>query len=393
MSTTVRNKWAAMLTACVFAAGASQVAASAPDTTDGADFTLDAPVRIVMNFGLPGSDAVAVPEHRDTAALAVQQINEAGGIGGLPVEYEIVHTPIDPQEALTAINLAYEKNPTILMGGVSSSQVLAAARTIQDGGLPYIHFSAADNLALGQEGGSDWSFRTRLSNAVLTRAAADYMVNVLGLERIGIAYLDIEYGISGMTALKSHIEEFGGEVVVERGHAFSATDLTADVLAFGDVDGIIAWTFPNQIALLLNQMQDNNISLPLLTTESGSIVLSQQLVDVEAVDNMYAVSQCLPAASDRAAQFVADFQELHGYEPDGNAASVYDTIFLIKHVIETGRSTDPEVIRDELANVSYDGQCTNFRGNPETHDLGTDAVILDWAGDGSVSVVAEITVS
>ena len=374
--------------------------ASAPETSDAsgdesaeappADFQLDEPVRIIMNFGLPGSDAVAVPEHRDASALAVEQINAAGGIGGLPVEYEIIHTPIDPQEALTAINLAYEQNPTILMGGVSSSQVLAAARTIQDGGIPYIHFSAADNLAFGEEGGSEWSFRQRLSNEVLTRAAAEFMVSELGLQRIGIAYLDAEYGVSGAEALTAHIEDLGGEVAVSRPHTFDATDLTADVLEFADVDGVIAWTFPNQIALLLNQMKDNGISLPFMTTESGAVTLSQGLIDPETAAEMYAVSQCNPPASDRAAQLVSDYEAAYGITPDGNAAGVYDTIFMIKHVIEDIQTTDPEAIRDALREVSYDGQCTNFRGHPDTHDLSTDTVILDRADDGSVSVVTEI---
>ena len=344
-----------------------------------------APILLALNFGVPGSDAVAVPHFQDAAALAAEEINAQGGIDGAPVQFEVVHTPLDPNEALTAINLSYSKSPTAILGAVSSAQVLAAARTIQDAGVPFLHWSASDNLARGGEGGTDWSFRIRPSNESLTRAVAQFVAEDLGAERVGIIYHDSEYGTTGTAALEEHFAALEVVVDVARGHAVDATDLTGDVLEMANVDVIVAWTLPNQVALLTNTLRDNGLAIPVVTSESGSIALRQGLIEPVPESGVYTVAQCDPVIEQT--PFAQRFEAEFGYPADGNAATAYDAFHMLASVIEAV-GTAPEAIRDGLEALEYTGECGMYRGEPDTHDLAPDTgSIIAWteANSGSVA--------
>src|SRR5690606_14166781 len=109
-------------------AAADESAGGETTTTTAPAYELPEPLRIVAVISEPGgSDENAVPDFIDAIEMAVGEVNDAGGVGGQPVEFESVETLAVGDTISNSLNLALEKDPDVILGPVSSTAVLAMA--------------------------------------------------------------------------------------------------------------------------------------------------------------------------------------------------------------------------------------------------------------------------
>ena len=122
------------------------------------DITLAEPVTIISLIGDPSNskDPNAIPDFNNGMKMAVDEINAAGGLGGHPITFEAIDTsPTDPNAATNSLNLALQKNPTVIMGPASSTIGLALAPRIAESKVPTIVHAVDPRLAKSQQG-NEW---------------------------------------------------------------------------------------------------------------------------------------------------------------------------------------------------------------------------------------------
>ena len=142
----------------------------------------------------PWKEGYGVMTHRGID-LAVDEINRAGGINGVPLRIMARDDEANGSRA-TAIAQEFVGNPEVIavVGHVNSGAMLAAAR-IYDGALPAVATTASSPDLSGV---SKWTFRVissdSLNGVILARFASRFGGNAADLKQAAILYENDSYG-------------------------------------------------------------------------------------------------------------------------------------------------------------------------------------------------------
>lgn len=345
------------------APGTTEEATGEPAPTGTAAFGLDEPVRFVLMVLNPetSTDPNVVPDYSDGARMAIEQINEAGGVGGQDLEMEIVETPPAGEEVVNSFNLAQEAQPTVILGPVSSTalQTIGADR-LNDAGIPVMHFTTTAEARASGSVGSDWSFGMRPTNELMAVGTADHAVNELGAGQIGLLHISAAYGEGAAAAQTQYIEGTDAQVAAERSFEFNATDLTQEVQAMADTDAVLDWGTPNTQALAVRTFAQQGITGPTHIIPNGPAFGSfvDAVGDPSLLQDQLAVLDCNPMDADHAGDFRSAWNERYDYRPSYAGAEFYDAVRIVAEVIREQQSADPEAVREGLADLEYDqGAC------------------------------------
>ena len=350
----------------------SSTGASTDETTDSSgapEYTLDAPVVIDSLISDPGgTDQNAVADFNNGARLAIDEINAAGGIGGQQIEFKAIETPPTGDAVVNSLNLALEDKPTALLGPASSTALLAITDKVDAAGIPMINTTVEPKAVHDGEAGSQWIFANRPSNDGAAEVAARYAIEELGAKKIGLMYTNTSFGTSGAAAQKAAIEAGGAEVSADESFEFNATDLTNTALAMDGSDAILDWGTPGTVGLAVNTLAQQGLSdIPHIGPGSiGFGFFSAIVGDASLLDGVLGVLDCNPIGDDRAEAktFVDAYTAAYDTPPSYAAAEMYDTVYILKYVIDQAGKADPESIRAGLESLKgYTGVCSDSYEN------------------------------
>ncbi|QFQ94985.1 amino acid ABC transporter substrate-binding protein [Streptomyces phaeolivaceus] len=141
--------------------------------------------------------------------LGVREVNDAGGIGGGPVELVVRDTAADPERAATAVD-ELSRLGVVAVAGEYHSVVARAVATRADAlGLPYLCSSAVLDALTGQP--TERVARLSPPQSRGWRTYADFLLGA-GHRRIAVATQPGLYWASGTRILRDHLTPRGGTV-------------------------------------------------------------------------------------------------------------------------------------------------------------------------------------
>lgn len=324
------------------------------------DFELDAPVKLVAMISDPtnSSDGNAIADFNDGARMAIDEINEAGGLGGHDIELVTIDTPPVGDAVVNALNLAVAENPTAILGPVSSTATLAITERVAEEEIPLIHNSTDPALATDGEAGNEWVYASRPRNDEAASVAASFLTEELGAKNVGLLSVNASFGQQGVAAAK---EELGGAAGAERSFEYNATNLSEPIQAVADSDAVLDWGTPNTLAASVVTAAQQGLDVPYMGPGSiGFASFKTGVGDDSVLANVYGTVDCIPTDDEReyVAEWAGRFEAEVGYAPSYSAAELYDSVFLLRHVIEEAESADPAAIRDGLASIEFEtGMC------------------------------------
>lgn len=161
-----------------------------------------------------GSDVNAAQEILRGVAQAQNQINQAGGIQGIPLKVLIANDDNNPDVA-NQVATAFVKNTEVLgvIGHYASDVTLATADTYQSGELVAI---SPISTSVKLSGRSPYVFRTVPSDYIAARALADYMLQTLNQQKVAVFYNSQSgYSQSLKSEFVTAVSLGGGQVVNE----------------------------------------------------------------------------------------------------------------------------------------------------------------------------------
>ncbi|MGW2222765.1 ABC transporter substrate-binding protein [Nonomuraea sp. NPDC001684] len=141
--------------------------------------------------------------------LAVRDVNDAGGIGGRPLELVVRDTAADPRKAAAAVDELARLGVAALTGEYHSVVARTAAARAEAVGLPFLCSSAVLD-ALTEEPAT-WVARLAPAQSRGWRIFADFLLGA-GHERVAVATQPSVYWASGLGVLRDRLAARGGTV-------------------------------------------------------------------------------------------------------------------------------------------------------------------------------------
>jgi branched-chain amino acid transport system substrate-binding protein len=138
------------------------------------------PIVLGLGGSLSGSDAALGVSGRNSAQLFVRRVNEAGGIGGRPLELVIGDFQSDPSRIVPTDRSLVERGAIAIVGHFTSAQAVAAVDYAASARVVLISPSATSDSLSGKD---DFFFRTGMSSRYDAEALAADMAR-RGLRRL-----------------------------------------------------------------------------------------------------------------------------------------------------------------------------------------------------------------
>jgi branched-chain amino acid transport system substrate-binding protein len=294
--------------------------------------------------------------------MAVEDINKAGGVLGKPVKVVYEDDQADnPNAAINAVNrlMKVDKVPLMLGPHFSVAQ-MATQKSYCDGSI--ISLTGASGIPV-TAGGCHFVLRTRANDFVQSKALVTYARNTLKLDKIGVIFINDDFGKAGADRVVKSIEEAGVKPVAVESHNAEDKDFSAQLgrLKNAGAQMVILWTHDNEAALIVRQAKQ--LGLPFKF--AGSTSLSQPVfikLAGEAGEGAISSSDFVPANPDpRTQAFLKKFAAHYKGEPELYAATYYDAMMLAAKAINAAGTTQPAKVREQFGTLKYNGILSDYR--------------------------------
>jgi branched-chain amino acid transport system substrate-binding protein len=284
------------------------------------------------------------------AKLAVEEINAAGGILGRPVQLQIE----DNQSTNPGTVLAYSKlvsqKVVAVLGPLRSTQVQAASPTIAKAKIPAVIGGSDPSLTRVN---NPWIFRVRPNDLYSSRVMAEFGVKELKGKKWAIIHSTDTFGSGGKNALVDALKAQGIEPVLIQGYTNNSQDFTPLVLAVkksgADIIGSYMTNAPD-VGIFARQLRQLGVQVPWIGSTSIVTETAIRLAG-DALYGTYGVSDFVVDANEESKRFAAAYRKKHGMEPDLFSAWCYGGMYLLKHAIETAKTTEPEAVRKAMLSI------------------------------------------
>lgn len=371
-------------------AGATLFALTACGADDESADGSDCGMKIGTILPQTGSLAFLGPPEFAGVDLAVEEINEAGGV--LDECVEVIHedsgdttTDIASQSADSLI----AQGVHAVVGSASSGVSFQFIDKLYGEGIVQISPANTSPDFTDYERG-DYYFRTAPSDVLQGRVLADAII-ADGHASVAILALQDAYGTGLADSVEENVVEFGGEVVMKTIYDPNASEFSAEVaeLAAADADAVVLITF-NEFTNLAPELVESNLG----PKDLGWYMVDGNLSnygDQFPEGMLEGTKGTFPGADPSVIQ-----DRLLEIDPDLTdftyATESYDATILLALAAAAGDSYDSDTIRDNLVDVSREGtkctayaECLELIANGEDIDFDGTSGPIEFSPEGDIT--------
>ena len=307
------------------------------------------PIPLGLTTALTGNTALLGTQARSGVEFAVDEINAAGGIDGKKLALTTEDTGASSTDALNAMNRILEGKPLVIFGSMISPHVFAQTEVVTKSETPFL--VGATNAKVTAQG-SKWLFRTHVHDGQLADLIPEYLVKSLGKSKPGIIAVADDYGLGASKGIQASLAKLNVAPVAVTSYAPSDKDMSAQLLEIKDkgADSVIVFGRPADVTLVMKQMAD--LGIKLTTIGNSSLVAQTALNNLSAAeaDGAYAIGGMIPQTSSdtKILDWAKRVQDKYKVPADNFTVSYYDTVYMLKSIIEKVGCNKP-AIRDAFA--------------------------------------------
>ena len=357
---------AAVLALSVAACGSSEAPATteapaaAEETAEGAAAeTAEGGVLKVGGIGpITGGAAIYGLAVMNAAKLAVDEINEAGGINGVKIEYKFEDDQHDAEKSVNAYNSLKDWGMQVLMGTTTTTPCIAVAEKTAEDGMFEITPSASSVDVIA----NDNVFQVCFTDPNQGSASAQYIYDNKLAEKVAVIYNSSDVYSSGIRdTFVAKAEELGLEVVADEAFTDDAkTDFTAQLLAAqnGGADLVFLPFYYTEASIVLTQAAAKGYAPTFFGVDGMDGILDVENFDTKLAEGVMLLTPFAADATDDATvSFVTKYEEEYKETPIQFAADAYDAIYVIKAAMEKAGVT-PDMSVDEMGTALSEAMTT-----------------------------------
>ena len=345
------------MTAC--ANSADDASAEAEGETEEAGDTAEAgdaeantgdTIRIALCAPLTGDTSEQGNNQLNGAQMAVDEINEAGGIDGRMLEIVPFDDQAQPNQAvIVAEKIAADDTIQAVIAHINSGCTIAAQPTYIDAGLAVIGpVNAMDELS-----DEPWTnyFRMCLSDGASGKMLINVVKDETDFQKPGIFYENTSSSLSCAEIYRSYLEEAYGftDIPMETFNPETDKDFSSQVEKFKNagVDAIFMACEYTPSALIATQCHEKGY----YPAFGGNAANNPAIFELggEDVEGMYTMCGFFAGDPDPEIQRIVEkYQEEYGKETNDTVTRGYDAIQILADAFRNGATK--ETLADYLAN-------------------------------------------
>lgn len=340
--------------------------------------------KIIVGFfgSLTGPDSTFGLSSKNGINMAIDEVNQSGGILGKKVELKVYDTLGSIEEVKLIVGRLISVDKAVaLLGEVSSTRSLVAAPIAQKLGVPMITPSST-NPRITQFG--DYIFRTCFIDAFQGSVMAKFAFNSLKLKNAAVLTdTDSEYSKSLADYFIKTYSELGGKVLIVENYMSGDVDFYQQLqkIQKKKPEFIFVPGYYSEAGLIARQAREVGLSVPLMGGDGWD---SENLVAIagDSINGSYFSNHYTLENQDPEVQsFIREYEKRFKLKPDSQAASGYDAARILFQAIKTAGTTEPDKLRDALAKTTAFKGVTGTISINEHRDAVKSAVVLQIKGN------------
>src|SRR5579872_2744917 len=291
----------------------------------------------------------------NAAKLAVQMVNDAGGIkslGGAKMNLILSDVQSDPTVTRTETDRLIGSNKlSAIHGCYASALTLIASEVAERAKVPIITGSSSDLLNKGRH----YTFTpfARASQFALAQLQMSKLVS--DKPKVAVVFENTAFGTATSSGLKEQAPSEGVQIVMLEPYSAGFTDagpLVNKVRASG-ANTLFAVSYLNDLILIVRTMKQMGVNIP-INGGSGGFVQPEFYKNVgAAAEGLLGVAHWNHDINADAQRVNAMFQKQYGEFIFEYAGGLVAQTFMLADAIDRAGSADPEKVRDALAASSF----------------------------------------
>ncbi len=311
------------------------------------------PVNIGALYPVTGSFAQIGQACVNAAKLAVEMVNEAGGVkslGGAKLNLVISDVQSDTTVTRTETDRLISGNKlSAIHGCYASALTLIASEVAERAKVPIITGSSSDMLNKGRH----YTFTPFARASQFAKAQLQMSKLVSGKPKVAVVFENTAFGTSTSNGLREQAPGEGVEIVLFEPYSAGFADagpLLNKVKASG-ADMLFAVSYLNDLILIVRTVKQVGLKIG-INGGSGGFVVPDFYKNVGALaEGLQGVAHWNHDVDADAQKVNAEYKKRYGEFLFEYGGGLVAQTFMLVDALERAKSTDPQKVRDALATL------------------------------------------
>jgi branched-chain amino acid transport system substrate-binding protein len=306
------------------------------------------------------------------AEVAVEEINNNGGVLGRNIVLKAYDVKLDPQQAINSYNRLVDQDKAVAVVGPPISNIGLSLTALSEAKkVPIVGSFMDPRVTVGEDGKArPFMFLMQPTSDQYSEILADYALKEIGVKKVAVMYDQSNaFSVSLVKPFVAYIEANGGSITTQEVYRQGDKDFRTQLNKIKN-SGPEAVFLPNYVqdsVITLQQMDQIGLDIPIIGALDFAPPFASLMGDPKMADNIFFAnnySDNEPQLIKARMAYVDKFNE----EPINKAYLGYDKILIIADAIERAGSSDPVAVAEAL------GETTDLQGatgllsiSPETH--------------------------
>ena len=295
--------------------------------------------------------------------IAVDEINEAGGINGYQIDYNFQDDEHDAEKAVNAYNNLKDWGMQVLIGTTTSAPCIAV-----------VEKTHADNMFQITPSGTavecvqyDNAYRMCFSDPTQGTESAKYIGENGMAQKVAVIYDSSDVYSTGIyEAFAAEAANQPFEIVsVEAFTADAKTDFSVQVQKSKDAGADLLFMpfYYTEASLVLAECNKQGYEPTFFGCDGMDGILGVENFDTALAEGLTFLAPFVAKSEDEQVQnFVSKYEAAYGETPNQFAADAYDCVYVVKAAIEAAGATPDmnvsdlcDAMKEAMTSVSYSG--------------------------------------
>jgi branched-chain amino acid transport system substrate-binding protein len=352
------------------------------------------PVKIGITTILSGPLADRGQSEQYGAQLALDRINQTGGVLGRPVEAFYADNGCKPEVGVPATRrLVEQEHVPVVIGALCTPVTRAIMPIMEQAKVPLVIATSAgqDFVDASGAGGNDFAFKTIPSEVDITRGLVRWLKSQ-NVNSIAIAADDGEFQRANAVAMAKAARDVGMSVTAEEAIPKDTKDFTAifSRLKGGSPSELVAILGPSTSGFF-QAYEAAGWKVPVtgrFDLANAIAAVSPQFRDAGGMSGLTGVTVFTPALDKPEVQeFVASYKSHYGLLPTQRSFFVFEATYLVVDAIRRAGSDQPAAIKQALKTTAMPSRLGGSYATDDHNHAHTPLQILGLR-DGKPVVIA-----